>query len=346
MWQPLVLTSDLQVYSCLTESSACLAPSSLRFQVTLLPASDGENFSEIDLGNVFSLIKWVLLRTLFFPRKHAKHVCLFQVLEVERLPDHLWNFLRDCPYCVLLFWIMAFDLEKEFCGTQIVHIYHRLHINLRTLKKSCTLIFLCLPMPKSLLGLTQYNSTVDLIKSIFPFQKLLWWWMWQREFWWNATLPWSRCSSPSTEILIPFLHFSFFCILMRSSLLAQNLSSRWQVWFPVNRQKNICFQDLDETHLFISPDVLEQLKAQIDDLMDKISVPIVEGVEKKWKLKRNWELGLSTCWRYRSNFEGDCRKWTVPKWFEELRPVSNWGSRIYRSNIFFCHLTQSSAHKS
>jgi len=40
-------------------------------------------------------------------------------------------------------------------------------------------------------------------------------------------------------------------------------------------------QDLDETHLFISPDVLEQLKAQIDDLMDKISVPIVEGVEKK-----------------------------------------------------------------
>ena len=86
-----------------------------------------------------------------------------------------------------------------------------------------------------------------------------------------------------------WVHFSFFCILMRSSLLAQNLSSRWQVLFPVNRQKT-CFQDLDETHLFISPDVLEQLKAQIDDLMDKISVPIVEGVEKKWKLKRNWEF--------------------------------------------------------
>ena len=130
-------------------------------------------------------------------------------LEVERLPDQLWNFLRDCPYCVLLFWILAFDLEKEFCGTQIVHIYHRLHINLRTLKKSCTLIFLCLPMPKSLPGLTQYNSTVDLIKSIFPFQKLLWWWMWQREFWWNATLPWSRCSPPSTEILLPFVTFQF-----------------------------------------------------------------------------------------------------------------------------------------
>ena len=38
-------------------------------------------------------------------------------------------------------------------------------------------------------------------------------------------------------------------------------------------------QDLDETHLFISPEVLDQLKSQIDDLMDKISVPIVEGRE-------------------------------------------------------------------
>ena len=139
-----------------------------------------------------------------------------------------------------------------------------------------------------------------------------------------------------------WLHFSFFCTLMRSSLLALNLSSRWKVLFPVNRQKNICFQDLDETHLFISPDVLEQLKAQIDDLMDKISVPIVEGVEKKW----NWELGPSTRWRYRSYFEGDCRKWTVPKWFEELRLVSNWGSRIYQSNIFLCHLTQCSPNNS
>ena len=34
-------------------------------------------------------------------------------------------------------------------------------------------------------------------------------------------------------------------------------------------------QDLDETHLFISPEVIEMLKSQIDDLMDKISVPLV-----------------------------------------------------------------------
>ena len=43
-------------------------------------------------------------------------------------------------------------------------------------------------------------------------------------------------------------------------------------------------QDLDDTHLFISADVLDMLKSQIDDLMDKISVPIVEGKEalKNW----------------------------------------------------------------
>ena len=44
----------LQVYSCLTESNACLAPISLCYLVTLLPSGEGENFSEIDLGNVFS----------------------------------------------------------------------------------------------------------------------------------------------------------------------------------------------------------------------------------------------------------------------------------------------------
>ena len=39
----------------------------------------------------------------------------------------------------------------------------------------------------------------------------------------------------------------------------------------------ICFQDLDETHLFISQEVLELLQDKIDELMDKISIPIVEG---------------------------------------------------------------------
>ena len=36
-------------------------------------------------------------------------------------------------------------------------------------------------------------------------------------------------------------------------------------------------QDLDETHLFITQEVLELLQEKIDDLMDKISVPVVEG---------------------------------------------------------------------
>ena len=38
-------------------------------------------------------------------------------------------------------------------------------------------------------------------------------------------------------------------------------------------------QDLDETHLFIAPEVLDMLKNQIDELMDKISVSLVEGKE-------------------------------------------------------------------
>ena len=39
-------------------------------------------------------------------------------------------------------------------------------------------------------------------------------------------------------------------------------------------------QDLDATHLFISADIVERLKDQIDDLMDKLSIPVVEGEKK------------------------------------------------------------------
>ena len=96
--------------------------------------------------------------------------------------------------------------------------------------KSCILMYLYPLMPKSLPGLTRYNSTVDLIKSIFPFQKLLWWWMWQREFWWNATLPWSRCSSSSIETFIPLLTFQFLLHLdekftLGSKFIIQVISS-------------------------------------------------------------------------------------------------------------------------
>jgi len=38
-------------------------------------------------------------------------------------------------------------------------------------------------------------------------------------------------------------------------------------------------QDLDDTHIFISVDVLDQLQDKIDDLMDKVAVPVVEGRE-------------------------------------------------------------------
>jgi len=35
-------------------------------------------------------------------------------------------------------------------------------------------------------------------------------------------------------------------------------------------------QDLDETHLFISSEILEVLQNRIDDLMDQISFPLAE----------------------------------------------------------------------
>jgi TFIIH basal transcription factor complex TTD-A subunit len=35
--------------------------------------------------------------------------------------------------------------------------------------------------------------------------------------------------------------------------------------------------DLDETHLFIAADILERLQERIDDLMDKLSVAVVDG---------------------------------------------------------------------
>jgi TFIIH basal transcription factor complex TTD-A subunit len=33
-------------------------------------------------------------------------------------------------------------------------------------------------------------------------------------------------------------------------------------------------QDLDETHLFISSDIVETLQARVDDLMDQLSIPV------------------------------------------------------------------------
>ncbi|XP_026468503.1 general transcription factor IIH subunit 5-like [Ctenocephalides felis] len=35
-------------------------------------------------------------------------------------------------------------------------------------------------------------------------------------------------------------------------------------------------EDLDETHVFISADILETLQSKIDDLMDQISFPLHE----------------------------------------------------------------------
>jgi TFIIH basal transcription factor complex TTD-A subunit len=40
--------------------------------------------------------------------------------------------------------------------------------------------------------------------------------------------------------------------------------------------RKFILHDLDESHLFISADILETLQARIDDLMDQISFPLAE----------------------------------------------------------------------
>jgi len=40
--------------------------------------------------------------------------------------------------------------------------------------------------------------------------------------------------------------------------------------------KKFIIQDLDDTHLFVSSDILETLRGKIDDLMDQISFPLAE----------------------------------------------------------------------
>ncbi|CAH4029924.1 general transcription factor IIH subunit 5 [Pieris rapae] len=38
--------------------------------------------------------------------------------------------------------------------------------------------------------------------------------------------------------------------------------------------RKFILQDLDETHLFISSDIVETLQARVDDLMDQLSIPV------------------------------------------------------------------------
>lgn len=40
--------------------------------------------------------------------------------------------------------------------------------------------------------------------------------------------------------------------------------------------RKFILQDLDETHVFISTDIVETLQARIDDLMDQINFPLHE----------------------------------------------------------------------
>jgi TFIIH basal transcription factor complex TTD-A subunit len=40
--------------------------------------------------------------------------------------------------------------------------------------------------------------------------------------------------------------------------------------------RKFIIQDLDETHLFVSVDIIDTLQIKIDDLMDRISFPLHE----------------------------------------------------------------------
>ena len=44
-----------------------------------------------------------------------------------------------------------------------------------------------------------------------------------------------------------------------------------------SEQKSPILQDLDERHLFVTPDAVDRIKEKIDDLMDAVSVPVVDG---------------------------------------------------------------------
>lgn len=43
--------------------------------------------------------------------------------------------------------------------------------------------------------------------------------------------------------------------------------------------RKFIFLDLDETHLFISADIVETLQIKFDDLMDRISFPLHEKTD-------------------------------------------------------------------
>ena len=47
--------------------------------------------------------------------------------------------------------------------------------------------------------------------------------------------------------------------------------------------RKFILQDLDETHLFVSADIVETLQSRIDDLMDKLSFPVTTQWMTNWQ---------------------------------------------------------------
>ncbi|CAK9298400.1 unnamed protein product [Gordionus sp. m RMFG-2023] len=43
--------------------------------------------------------------------------------------------------------------------------------------------------------------------------------------------------------------------------------------------KKFIIQDLDDTHIFVSSDIVESLQEEVDELLDKLSFPVVNSIE-------------------------------------------------------------------
>ena len=70
-----------------------------------------------------------------------------------------------------------------------------------------------------------------------------------------------------------WIYFQFFQVLVECDPVMKQFLLHLDEKLTIGTR--FVIQDLDERRLFISADALEQLQEKIDDLMDKISVPVI-----------------------------------------------------------------------
>lgn len=75
-------------------------------------------------------------------------------------------------------------------------------------------------------------------------------------------------------------HFNLLFIGTQSSSLGHFHSDPAMKQFLLHLDETLALgrkfilQDLDDTHVFISADIVETLQARVDDLMDQLSIPV------------------------------------------------------------------------